>query len=338
VTTPYNKDRDVLKIGDEVIFELQPTGTSDIPTATNIRIVPTGSGSIILKNNSDWLGYVAHKPSSFRSSNHSSKGSVSTTNDTDVGIGRWKNVKEDVEDIKADGCNDGGCILPIYYPSNFGSTCATELDQNESESHQQENIFDLAQPAKRTHLFYNTASLLHRGAGSKLPRRGDLVSFTRDKNGKVKNIRVVKESAAPMVRGVIKQATESEVVAVFNTNQSDSISVVLTEISGCSLNSLKGQESVEGILYEGVIYGVCKTSDLYLSSSNIQSSTKERTRLNLTVKKELVDSGGKIIAQSSMAKGPDGTTGFNFGWTTRNSFISPPLDVTFAPSASGAPL
>ena len=31
--------------------------------------------------------------------------------------------------------------------------------------------------------------------------------------------------------------------------------------------------------------------------------------------------GGKIIAQSSMAKGPDGTVGFSVGWTSRKSAI-----------------
>ena len=38
--------------------------------------------------------------------------------------------------------------------------------------------------------------------------------------------------------------------------------------------------------------------------------------LNLTVKK---DRGGTIMAQSMMAKGPDGTIGFKPGWTTRVS-------------------
>ena len=46
---------------------------------------------------------------------------------------------------------------------------------------------------------------------------------------------------------------------------------------------------------------VCRTADLYLSSS-IGSGLKERPQLNLTVRKELKGLGGKIIAQSGMAK------------------------------------
>jgi hypothetical protein len=46
---------------------------------------------------------------------------------------------------------------------------------------------------------------------------------------------------------------------------------------------------------------------------------KERPKLNLTVKKELQGMGGQIMAQSRMAKGPDGTNGFDYGWTTRMS-------------------
>ena len=55
--------------------------------------------------------------------------------------------------------------------------------------------------------------------------------------------------------------------------------------------------------------------DLYLESK-VDRSNKLRPKLNLTVKK---DRGGKIMAQSMMAKGPDGTPGFASGWTTRVS-------------------
>ena len=46
---------------------------------------------------------------------------------------------------------------------------------------------------------------------------------------------------------------------------------------------------------------VCRTADLYLTSS-IGSGLKQRPQLNLTVRKELKGLGGKIIAQSGMAK------------------------------------
>jgi hypothetical protein len=70
---------------------------------------------------------------------------------------------------------------------------------------------------------------------------------------------------------------------------------------------------------------VCRTKDISLASSfgrdssGIGSGPKERPKLNLTVKKELQGMGGQIMAQSRMAKGPDGTNGFESGWTTRVS-------------------
>mmetsp|Transcript_16330 Transcript_16330/g.30917 ORF Transcript_16330/g.30917 Transcript_16330/m.30917 type:complete len:215 (+) Transcript_16330:107-751(+) len=69
------------------------------------------------------------------------------------------------------------------------------------------------------------------------------------------------------------------------------------------------------------IVGICRTADLYLKSAIFGSggTLRERPKLNLTVKKELQNLGGKIIAQSCMAKGPDGSMGFHSGWTSRVS-------------------
>ena len=72
---------------------------------------------------------------------------------------------------------------------------------------------------------------------------------------------------------------------------------------------------MEAILHEGKVYGISRSADLYLESK-LGASHRERPKLNLKVKKE---SGGTIVAQSRMAKGPDGTTGFAEGWTTRLS-------------------
>ena len=89
----------------------------------------------------------------------------------------------------------------------------------------------------------------------------------------------------------------------------------MTEIVSCDPSVLKDKEAVEGILYEGQIYGIARTADLYLESK-LGIGHNERPKLNLTVKKDL---GGKIVAQSMMAAGPDGSTGFAVGWTTRTS-------------------
>lgn len=70
---------------------------------------------------------------------------------------------------------------------------------------------------------------------------------------------------------------------------------------------------------------VCRTKDLYLTSKVTAAGARQRPKLNLTVKKELKDGlGGQIMAQSGMAKGPDGTCGFVDGWTKRKSPYAPP--------------
>lgn len=89
----------------------------------------------------------------------------------------------------------------------------------------------------------------------------------------------------------------------------------LSEVVSCEIEVLKEGTAVEGVLHDGCIVGICRNADLYLEST-IVGGRKERPKLNLRVLQGL---GGKIIAQSCMAKGPDGTLGFNPGWTTRVS-------------------
>merc|ERR1711862_1048891 len=99
-----------------------------------------------------------------------------------------------------------------------------------------------------------------------------------------------------------------------------------SEVISCDVSVLKEKDSVEGILHDGSIYGICRIVDLYLETkldSKHGAARKERPRLNLTVKK---DRGGKIMAQSMMAKGPDGSNGFAPGWTSRISmFVLVPM-------------
>lgn len=113
--------------------------------------------------------------------------------------------------------------------------------------------------------------------------------------------------------------------------------IQLSEVVSCNPSLLKEDDQVDGILHEGKVYGVCRTKDLYLGSSFGRNAgggsagggtPKERPRLNLTVKKELQGMGGKIMAQTGMAKGPDGTNGFAPGWTAR---LSPHVSA-FVPS------
>jgi len=192
-----------------------------------------------------------------------------------------------------------------------------------------------------THLHYKTSSVIRGfscGASSRRnndgPKRGDLVTFSKPRGIKmVKDIRIEKPNAATSVKGVLTDICKESDTAVFDVLSVKKIetryNIRLTDVVSCDKALLKDKEQVDGILHEGQIFGVCRTKDIYLESSFSRTSgdtcgaaggTKERPKLNLTVKKELQDMGGKIMAQSQMAKGPiSGTNGFAPGWTTRVS-------------------
>jgi len=172
--------------------------------------------------------------------------------------------------------------------------------------------------------------------GSTNPKRGDLVSFIKGRNAKTaRDVRIVKRGAAFLQRGRLEnirvihtedkknKGTAQFVAATENQEMYD---IDLEEVVSCAASILKEKESVEGILHEGKVYGLCRISDLYLTSKLLGGSGKnrERPKLNLTVKK---DRGGKIMAQSMMAKGPDGTIGFKADWTNRVSLYATNDDV-----------
>mmetsp|Transcript_11398 Transcript_11398/g.23321 ORF Transcript_11398/g.23321 Transcript_11398/m.23321 type:complete len:169 (+) Transcript_11398:1094-1600(+) len=103
------------------------------------------------------------------------------------------------------------------------------------------------------------------------------------------------------------------------------------KVVSCEGKTLKEGEEIEAILYKGEVFGIARVKDLYLTSTINFSSSASRPKLNLTVKSELKNMGGQIMAQSSMAAGPDGTIGFKAGWTKRLSkFVQ-----EFVPSTEG---
>jgi len=165
---------------------------------------------------------------------------------------------------------------------------------------------------------YNMASMPIRSTNDGAPKRGDLICFSKGKGNKAKDVRILKRNAAQTVKGTISTVNKGEGIAKFRSVDDKIFSINLSDVISCNVEMLKINERVEGILHEGKMVGICRTSDLYLDSS-IGIGLKQRPKLNLTVKNELKGLGGKIIAQSGMAKGPDGTVGFMNGWTTRMS-------------------
>jgi len=193
-----------------------------------------------------------------------------------------------------------------------------------------ENAVENSYGTLLSHLPYKNGAIAIHGTGSSCtmdsssnPRRGDLVSFVKSRRGGgLRDVRVVTRQAATMLRGRLENieilipgenAGKANFIAA--TEKEEQYDVDLTELVGCDAAIIKEKESVEGILHEGKIYGICRTKDISLSSK-LGTSHKQRPKLNLSVKK---NRGGKIIAQSMMAKGPDGSIGFAQGWTTRTS-------------------
>merc|ERR1711935_147230 len=121
------------------------------------------------------------------------------------------------------------------------------------------------------------------------------------------------ENIAPTTNSANRNAGFAKFIA--SSEKEEAYDVDLREVVSCDVAVLKDRQSVEAILHEDKLYGICRTADLYLATK-LGTKKKERPKLNLTVKK---NRGGTIMAQSMMAKGPDGTNGFAEAWTARKS-------------------
>jgi len=207
-----------------------------------------------------------------------------------------------------------------------------------------------------TRIPYRIGAIAMHGVGASLaddnsanPRRGDLVTFMKARNSNgVRDIRITSRASATLVRGNLQNidlttntATFVSVTEIVNSVPSPKekeYEINLEEVISCDPKVLKANEVVEGILHEGKIHGICRSADLYLKSA-IKSAvkggklSKERPKLNLTVKR---NKGGKIMAQSMMAKGPDGTNGFHAGWTNRVSKFVGVLDAQTTDTNNGS--
>ena len=125
------------------------------------------------------------------------------------------------------------------------------------------------------------------------------------KNKAVRDVRLVTRRAAQFVQGRLENIERLDspknlgtAKFISATEKEEEYEVDLKEVISCDVSTLKEKETVEAILHEGKLYGICRTADLYLESK-LGTKNKERPKLNLSVKK---NRGGKIMAQSMMAK------------------------------------
>lgn len=327
--------------GDEVKFDIV-IGKNGKRTAVGIALLPRGTLDINTKADKNACrGYILMEPSHTTLSNTPSRQSSTGSNAPEPPSGtggRWQNVDTNLipKQKSATAVKEEGHILLTNDPTNMfgvkldGGSKASDDTGEKAES----NNDDKTPSALGTHLPYKPGAIAIHGPGSSsvtdstsAPRRGDLVSFVKAKSGKgVRDVRVVTRGAATLVRGRLEgiSRTDDETASgtarfCAATEKEEVYDINLSEIVSCDVSRLKDKESVEGILHDGKIFGVCRTCDLYLESKSRHGEGpgghKERPRLNLTLRKK----DGKIMAQSSMAKGPDGTNGFANGWTKRVS-------------------
>jgi len=339
-----SKESRTIQKGDEVKFNIIRAGDRKL-LAKNVLVIPQGTIDTSKKlDKNQCQGYILMGPS------HTSlahKQSPTLSKGTEGG--RWSNCVHEGKSKQSDETIMSGRILLVSDPghsfdSSKGEVTEARSDPGNTESAQsssknlkletssmmpRDTVKDANSLSSKetsvlySHLSYSVASNRGRGASSKTlspdtPKRGDLVSFSKGKGGKVRDICVIKPNAATSMSGTLVDINSGAGTANFcsSADKQHLYQIQLTEVVSCEVALLKEKEIVEGILYDGKVFGVCRTADLYLKST-LRSGLKERPRLNLTVKRELKDLGGKIIAQSGMAKGPDGTIGFALGWTKR---------------------
>jgi len=305
--TPFRKTHSSMSSGSDKIGNSRWVDTKDESKKTNQVDMPE-QGCILLLE--DKTGMFQKKQQRRRGRKKRSE-SVDSTDSMDDASGDDLKSVGSSDDLSSDGelSSDGG--------------------SSDNDAPENKGIVNVL-----SHLGYRNGSIAIHGSGatsamdgSTNPRRGDLVSFVKGrKRNTVRDIRVESRHKATLLRGRLEDIKRSETEDGENkgtakfiaaTEREETYDIDLVEVVSCDAKVLKEKESVEGVLHEGKIFGICRTCDLYLSSK-LGTSHKERPKLNLTVKK---DRGGTIIAQSMMAKGPDGTNGFKTGWTKRTCRI-----------------
>jgi len=278
--------------------------TNDDAKATTVKREMVEDGCILLLE--DKTGMFQKKRARRRKKRSASVDSIDSLGDLSVdetkSVGSVDGLASEDDDLSSDGC---------------------DREYN-----------DIVSILSRIH--YTNGSIAIHGAGatscmdgSTNPKRGDLVSFVKGRKQKAaRDIRIMKRETAILQRGrleniqVIKtddNKNKGKAQFIAATENQEVYDIDLAEVVSCSVSILKEKASMEGILHEGKIYGLCRTSDLYLASKIVvggSGKNRQRPKLNLTVKK---DRGGRIMAQSMMAKGPDDTIGFKAGWTKRAS-------------------
>jgi hypothetical protein len=308
--------------GDVVQFNIE-TEKNGKRVATNVTLFPKDALSGKPDKNA-CRGILLLQPAttSLSSRMNKSGSTISQQSDRSGHSSRWDGVDEDRKTPENEETESGlGYILL--------TEDQTGLMTGGSKEDKQTKI------TLKSYLQYKLGAVAVIGPGSAsigdettFPRRGDLVSFVEGRStNTVRDIRIVNRGFAPLVSGHLENINfkasdggpaKGCATFVMGGEEEKRFDVDLARVVSCDPSMLKEKDVVEGILYENEIYGLARSVDLYLETK-MSFGKKERPKLNLTVKK---DRGGTIMAQSMMARGPDGTNGFAPGWTTRVSLFA----------------
>ena len=291
-----------------VLMEPSHTTLSNTPSRQASR-APAGKGNGRWDNVESNLSVKASSSSS--GSSVKEEGCILLISDPANMFAIRSSTKDETKDIEPIGSSDKE---PESAPLQEGT--AKEVEDTSKDVTSIESAVGTLVSYKNGAIAIHGAGASSSADGSSNPRRGDLVSFVKaSRGGKgVRDIRVVERGAATLQRGRledIKLTPDSESNSpgtakfIAATEKEEEYDIKLSEVVSCDVSILKDKESVEGILHDGKVYGICRTCDLYLGSK-LGSGHKERPKLNLTVRKELKKNmGGKIMAQSMMAKVSD---------------------------------
>jgi len=309
-----NLTQTTLQAGDEVKFRI---GKDKKGKRVAIDVTRLAPGSLESKSEaSSCKGFILLQPTKTSLKNTPSR---QRSNLSPVRTGekksRWDRVDADLkkQPETAAPTTELGCILLTEDP--------TGMFVSKDDS-----------PTGASYLHYKNGALAVHGAGSasasdesSRPRRGDLVSFVKTKKGNdsVRDIRIVDRGSGTLIRGKVTEMDDSTVTVQSAMEGEEMFTIPKSRVVGCDPTVLKVDDKVDGLVHDGVLHGVCRSSDLKLESK-LGTNLKERPKLNLTVKR---DRGGTIMAQSMMAKGPSEAAndyGFAAGWTSRMSaYVTP---------------
>lgn len=298
----FHSKSNKIRKGDEVQFQIGIKKGGNKRVAIQIKNLPKGSVGLPAAEAKDAChGYVLLEPS------HTS------LEDRDS---RSKNSK--ISPIRGDRSPMRGTSRsPMRGGGRWDNV---DRDNSKKESNAVEGLILLTKDPKN--MFEGQSILKFKNSDlvllSESPRRGDLISFVKG-NNRVRDIRVTTKNVATLLRGRLTDLSDDKATFIADGEEDEKKYAVTTQdVVSCDTALLKDSEPVEALVHDNKLYGICRTKDLFLESKISHSGT--RPKLNLTVRKGL---GGKIQAQSMMAKGPDkGSNGFNQGWTTRGSKYS----------------